>query len=331
VHLPREPGGKVRVDLTIGSQFADRIRKDSVARIETQGLLGDRIVEITVGSATAAATHAGASIPSRDPSDMARVFSEGAQTMRSVTALAESLRAVADDVQKSNVVADVSVTAKNARRVTEQVGRAMDQVERGSGWAHVLLYEEPVALKRVDDAVARLSAALDRLNRGEGAVGVLTSPESTQAARRLVAAMDKIGAMAERPGEDEGVLPALLFDPRYRAVLDDFRTVSHNFREISDRILGGRGTIGSLVQDEPGDQSLRLALEDLRAAMANVRAISAKINEGEGTVGALIADPAVYERLVNILEGAQRSSLLRIFLRGLTRERAPAGSQDVGK
>src|SRR4030095_14028491 len=46
VHLPPEPGGKVRVDLTIGRQFADRIRTDSVARIETQGLLGDRIVEI---------------------------------------------------------------------------------------------------------------------------------------------------------------------------------------------------------------------------------------------------------------------------------------------
>ena len=51
VHLPPQPGGKVRVDLTIGRQFADRIRKDSVARIETQGLLGDRIVEITVGTA----------------------------------------------------------------------------------------------------------------------------------------------------------------------------------------------------------------------------------------------------------------------------------------
>src|SRR5207302_5662620 len=49
VNLPPQPGGKVRVDLTIGRRFSDRIRKNSVARIETQGLLGDRIVEITVG------------------------------------------------------------------------------------------------------------------------------------------------------------------------------------------------------------------------------------------------------------------------------------------
>src|SRR5882672_9887204 len=49
VNLPPKPGGKVRVDLTIARRFSDRIRKNSVARIETQGLLGDKIVEITVG------------------------------------------------------------------------------------------------------------------------------------------------------------------------------------------------------------------------------------------------------------------------------------------
>src|SRR5437773_3909697 len=38
VHLPGEPGGKVRVDLTIARRYSDRIRKNSIARIETQGL-----------------------------------------------------------------------------------------------------------------------------------------------------------------------------------------------------------------------------------------------------------------------------------------------------
>src|SRR5688500_5225666 len=53
VSLPSQPGGKVRVALTIARQFGDRVRRDSVARIETQGLLGDKIVEITVGTTKA--------------------------------------------------------------------------------------------------------------------------------------------------------------------------------------------------------------------------------------------------------------------------------------
>jgi phospholipid/cholesterol/gamma-HCH transport system substrate-binding protein len=59
VRLPADPGGKVRVDLTIGRQFATRVRKDSVARIETQGLLGDKIIELSVGTVAAAAVKAG--------------------------------------------------------------------------------------------------------------------------------------------------------------------------------------------------------------------------------------------------------------------------------
>src|SRR3989338_10403239 len=41
VRLPGAPGGKVRVDLNIAKRFADRIRRDSGARIETQGPPGD--------------------------------------------------------------------------------------------------------------------------------------------------------------------------------------------------------------------------------------------------------------------------------------------------
>src|SRR5262249_54673726 len=72
VNLPAEPGGKVRVDLSIARRFANRVRQNSVARIETQGLLGDRIVELTVGTADAPATHDGDVVASRDPRTSAR-------------------------------------------------------------------------------------------------------------------------------------------------------------------------------------------------------------------------------------------------------------------
>src|SRR4029453_19508931 len=91
----------------------------------------------------------------------------------------------------------------------------------------------------------------------------------------------------------------------------------HNLREVSDRLVGGRGTIGALVKDEPADASIRQTSRDLQATMANLKDITEKINSGEGTVGALIADPTVYERLVSILDGASRSFLLPGLMRGL--------------
>jgi phospholipid/cholesterol/gamma-HCH transport system substrate-binding protein len=148
---------------------------------------------------------------------------------------------------------------------------------------------------------------------------VLTSEQSTAAAKRLLAAMDRLGRVVEQPSPEDGILPALLFDPKYRSVVEDLRVVAHNLRDVSERLAGGRGMLGGLVKDEPADGGIRQASQDFQAALANLREITEKIKDGEGTVGALIADPTVYERLVNILDGAQRSFLLRGLLRNLGR------------
>lgn len=320
VRLPSQPGGKVRVDMTIARQFGDRVRKDSVARIETQGLLGDRIVEISVGTAAAPPVRPDELLASTDPFDIGRVMSESAQVVKSIGTLADSLRETAQTLNQSKLIEDAAATVQSARKVTDQVGRIVGEVERGKGWAHVLVYEEPVALRRVNELVTATQSLLDRVQRGEGAVGVLTSEQSTASARRLVAAMDRLSRVVEQPSAEDGVLPALLFDPKYRPVLDDLRVVAHNLRDVSDRLAGGRGTLGALVKDEPADGGIRQASQDLQAAIANLKEITGKIKDGEGTVGALIADPTIYERLVTILDGAQRSFLLRGLLRNLGRD-----------
>jgi phospholipid/cholesterol/gamma-HCH transport system substrate-binding protein len=321
VTLPGQPGGKVRVDLTLARRFSDRIRKNSVARIETQGLLGDKIVEITVGDTTAPPLAPGEVLVSRDPADFSRIISSGAETAKNVAELAISLRETADKVNQSKII-------ENAAATVGKLGNVVDQVEHGRGWAHALVYEEPVALRRVNELIATTQTLIDRVEKGQGAVGVLVSPEGTASAKRFVAAMDRISVMVEHPEREQGLVPGLLFDPKYRPILDDLKTVAHNLREVSDRVAGGRGTLGSLVADS-GDQSdLQLTLHDLRAAVANLRAISEKINTGEGTVGALIVDPTVYERLVAILDGAQRSFLLRSMIRSLDNNSTKGSSGD---
>jgi phospholipid/cholesterol/gamma-HCH transport system substrate-binding protein len=325
VELPAQPGGKVRVDMSIAKQFGDRVRQDSVARIETQGLLGDKLIEITVGTPTAPPVQPSDVLTSRDPFDIGNVMNESAEVVKSISVLADSLRETAQTLNQSGLIQEAAATVQSARRITNQVGKIVDEVERGKGWAHALIYEEPVALRRVNELVATTQALLERVQRGEGAAGVLTSEQSTAAARRFVAAMDRLGRVVEQPSADDGVLPALLFDPAYRPVLDDLRVVAHNLRDISDRLAGGRGTLGSLIKDEPADGGIRQASQDLQAAVANLREITDRIRDGEGTVGALIADPTIYERLVGILDGAQRSFLLRGLLRGLGRDGSREG------
>jgi phospholipid/cholesterol/gamma-HCH transport system substrate-binding protein len=343
VHLPGQPGGKVRIDLNIARQFGDRVRKDSMARIDTQGLLGDKIIEVTVGTPQAPPVQPGDVLASRDPTDIGKIIDQGAATVTNVAALAASLGELSQQLAQSKVIEDATAlvassrktvdqagrdigeVTQGARRVTDQVARIVDRVEKGPGLAHTLVYEEPVQLAKVNELLASTQEILDRAARGEGAVGVLTSEQSTAAARRLVAAIERFAAQMDRPPSEQGLLLEALFDPKYRQVLDDAAVVAHNFREVSERIAGGRGAIGGLVKDEGPSAGIQQTSRDLQATIANLKSITEKINEGEGTVGMLVTDPTLYERVVSLLDSAKRSVLLRFLLRGLATRDKDAG------
>jgi phospholipid/cholesterol/gamma-HCH transport system substrate-binding protein len=307
VVLSPDPGGKVRVTMTVARRFHERIRQDSEARIATQGLLGDKIVDVTPGSPSSPALPPGGTLASQEPQEMSRMFAEGARTLRSVSELASTLRAAAERLDKGGTFDDVGAAVKSARRIT-------DEIEKGRGWLHVLVYEEPEAIRRLNSVLSSTQQLIARAESGDNAVSVFLSKESGKSARALLAALDALGRAAETPGPQDGLLPALLFDPEYRPVARDLEILARNFREISEKLARGEGLLGGMLQDG-SDHSTGQPGADFRAAMANLRAVSEKIRAGEGTVGALIEDPTVYENLVAFLEGAQRSLLLRSLVR----------------
>jgi phospholipid/cholesterol/gamma-HCH transport system substrate-binding protein len=300
VELPPEPGGKVRVTLTLARRFADRVRRNSEARIVTQGLLGDKLVEITIGTADAPPLKSGDTIATRNPFELQEMFSAGAETLAHVNQLAVTLR-----------------------KTMDRVDRMTDEVEKGKGWLHVMIYEEPESLRRLNALLTSTQQLLARAESDESAVGVLLSRDSGKSVRSLLAAMDAFGRAAQKPDAGEGLLPTLLFDPQYKDVARDLQVVTRNFRDVSEKLARGQGLLGGLLKDD-GDATLGQAAADFRVAMANLRVVTDRLRAGEGTMGALLSDPTVYENLVQFLEGARRSFLLR----SLIRSTIPAGGVD---
>jgi len=82
IDLPSQPDGKVTVVMNLRSQTRSIIKKDSRASIKTEGLLGDKYVEISFGSPKAEAVRNEDTIPSETPKDMseqARALTDEAQ------------------------------------------------------------------------------------------------------------------------------------------------------------------------------------------------------------------------------------------------------------
>ncbi|MBI2524412.1 MAG: MCE family protein [Candidatus Rokubacteria bacterium] len=348
VALAPQAGGKVRVTLTIARRFSDRIRKNSEARIVTQGLLGDKLVEITMGAPDSPALTPGEALQAREPVEMGRMVAEGTDTLAGIRKLVLSLQASLDRLGQAGTLEDLGATVKSTRRVAEQLEglgrdgalgdlgaaarsarRITEQVEKGGGWLHALIYEEPETLRRLNALLASAQEMLARAGQGESAVSLLLSPESGRAVRGLLAAMDALGRGAEKSGSGEGLLPTLLFDPQYKPVVDDLQTVARNFRELSERLTQGQGLLAGLLR-EPGDGPLDQAAADFRVAMANLRTITDRLKAGEGTLGGFLEDPTVYENLAAFLEGAQRSFLLRALIRSTLQGGAAPGPPGAG-
>ncbi|HEV1994230.1 MAG TPA: MlaD family protein [Candidatus Acidoferrum sp.] len=70
IDLPVQPGGKVTVVMKLHSSTRNIIRKDSIAAIKTEGLLGNKFVEISFGSEKAQAVMNDDVIASESPLDM---------------------------------------------------------------------------------------------------------------------------------------------------------------------------------------------------------------------------------------------------------------------
>lgn len=310
VVLSPQVGGKVRVTVTVSRQFNERIRADSEAQIVTQGLLGDKLVEISQGTPATAALKEGDVLKTRDPVEMGRIFSAASGMATTFNRLADQIQASLQKIEQSGVIEDLGETVKGARRV-------VTQVEKGKGWLHVLIYEEPDTLRRLNALLDDAREILARAQRGDNAVAALLSPDSGRSVRAFLAAMDKFSRAVDKasgPTDDSGPLLALLLDPKYKPMADDLGALTKSLREVSERLVQGKGFLGGLLSDT-GEGPMGEAGEDFRVAMSNLRVITDRLKAGEGTVGALLEDPTVYENLAAFLEGAQRSFLLRALIR----------------
>ena len=330
-------------------RFQDRIRKNSEARIVTQGLLGDKLVEISPGSPEYPPLAPGDVIASEEPVETSRIFGEAAKTLATVNRLAGAVQGMVEKLEKGGTAENLAATVESARRVAAQLDamgrdgtygelaatvrsarRIAEEVEKGKGLLHALVYDEPETLRRLNALLGSAQDVLARTRDGQSAVGVLLSPDSARAGRSLVMAMEALGRGADKASQEGGLLSALLYDPQYKTVAGDLQVVARNFRDVSERLARGQGLLGGLLADR-GDGPMGEAGADFARAMSNLRVITDRLRAGEGTIGGLLEDPTVYENLAAFLEGAQRSFLLRTLIRSsIGAGGAPTGGASTG-
>jgi hypothetical protein len=126
-------------------------------------------------------------------------------------------------------------------------------------------------------AIKDLSTLMDRMAKGEGAIGSLT----------------KAGGDGE-------------------VAIADFRAAAESLRRTAARLESKEGLIGKLLNDEAYSNQLA---GGLHSVVTDLAAIVKKINEGKGTLGALVNDRTLYDSAEDVIAGVNDSKFARWMLR----------------
>jgi hypothetical protein len=96
--LPKQPNGKVVVLMDLEKETQSIVKLDSVADIKSEGMLGDKYVEISFGSMDAAKLRGGETIDSQPPVDISDLFGKANQILDTTQSALENVKGATSNI-----------------------------------------------------------------------------------------------------------------------------------------------------------------------------------------------------------------------------------------
>jgi phospholipid/cholesterol/gamma-HCH transport system substrate-binding protein len=197
---------RLLVTMQVDREVQERIRTDSVATIGSSGLLGDRVIEISMGTRRGEMLRDGDELASVDPLDLNVTIDKGARALDNVANLAANLNSLVEEFDEESggkrLAASVTSFGEMIVEVQEGEGllhslifdsyegtgvqsiegslvtleRILREIDAGDGILHSLIYDKPTEQDIVLEALeagARLNSILAKIDRGEGTFGLM--------------------------------------------------------------------------------------------------------------------------------------------------------------
>ncbi len=272
---------RIIVTMEVVKKYEERIRKDSVARITNRGVLGDKAVDISIGSPGEDLMPSGAELQTGSSGDISSILKATGEIIDNTVGITRDLRTGVASYTNPEMRADVADLVKSAKNIVHEV-------EKGQGVLHMLVYDKN-ATTEVKQVLARFA----------------------DSAQKLDDAVTKVDGLLGDVKNGDGTLHALIYDKEVaRSITDLGKAADEVATLVNDAKTRKDGVVYQLVY---GDS--RVLLSDLGQAAADLKAMTNKISKGEGSLGAVINDPTIYEDLKEILGNVKRNRILRELVR----------------
>lgn len=272
---------RLEVTMTMSAQHANRVRGDSVVRLTSLGVLGDKAIDISLGTPETPPVPPGGVLPVGPSADMSTLMKSAGKVMEDSVAISGSLRTAVEAYSDPQL-------AKDVKRSVASLRAMMEEVEKGEGVLHALIYDKQAG-QQVRVMLTNMSGA----------------------AARMDAALAEVDALLGQVRTGDGMAHALLFEPGGKQAMARLGAAAEEFAGLlEDARKNPNGAVYQLVYGDTGN-----LFADLGSAAADVKKITSTIAKGEGTVGGLITDPTIYEDLRTVLGNVKRNRVLRALVR----------------
>lgn len=246
VHFATTPQERrIQVDLGIERQYLSRIRVDSIAKLGSKGLLGDSLIDITVGSATAAEVAPDATIPSEESQSIDQIAGELRTAIAAIRGLSDRFNAVAS-----------AELARDVGRIAKSTAAVVEEVERGQGLLHTVIYDRAMGAK-AELLIANASRAVQRVDQ-------LLEREGAPAIADVRSVARDLAAVAAELRTGDGLLHGLVYDREAKQLVANLTSLSQTLKRVGDDVEAGHGTLGALLKDPT-------VYEDLKIILGNVQ------------------------------------------------------------
>jgi phospholipid/cholesterol/gamma-HCH transport system substrate-binding protein len=140
IGVPDSPSAKFRLRLRIDEKFRGLVRTDSLATIGTAGVVGETFLLVKPGSANAQAAPASATLPSKEPIELADLLDQGKGTLADADTAIQNANGLL-----ATVGGKVNSTLDQARGTLSNVSDVVAGLKDGRGAAGMFLQDRVLA------------------------------------------------------------------------------------------------------------------------------------------------------------------------------------------
>lgn len=236
---PRVPGKptdkdrNIEVVMRVGERYQNYILTDSAASLVTEGLLGNRYVNISRGIT---------GVPLKD--------------MQEVPGSEE--KAMKEVVERS---ADL---LGNLQALSENVQELINGVKQGKGSLGKLLTDDQ-AYNHLNGILAKGDSLLANVQAGQGTLGKLVA--SDEMYNKVDKGLDNVNVILTDVRSQKGTIGKLLYDP---SLYDEAKQALSNGNGMLNDVRAGKGSLGKFVTDDTLYNKLKETSDNVATASAKL-------------------------------------------------------------